>query len=765
MVTRLGLTALVSTSLAVMLVGCGGGNGAPETAAATKPASFAAFQGSNSQSMSVDDEAVQPASVASAQADSPLKIQVLSNRADLISGGDALVEIVGASPFDIKRIDVDGKDVSSAFATRPNGRYQAKLSALKQGDNVVTVRLKSGVGSQITIKNHPIGGPVFAGAQTQPWICQTEAAGLGKPLDAQCNAPAQVTYLYKSTDATKLALQPYDPSKPPGDVATAQTDHAGALPFIVRRERGVIDRGIYEYFVLANPQQKWEPWAPQKGWNGKLYWTFAGDCKPNHVQPKPAAGALAVVGSQAEIVGVLSRGFATAASGMTILGNNCNSVVSAEALMMIKEHITETLGPIRYTMSEGESGGSMQQHWHVSNYPGLLNGIQPSASYPDIWETLKESQDCHLLNRYFTQLSPQLWLLAPQQDAVTGYLASTVCHAWASVNSTAKAWLDPANAPGCALSVELVYNAITNPGGIRCTLQDYMGAIFGKRSSDGFANYPYDNVGVQYGLVALTSGLISAEQFVDMNEKVGGLDIDWKFRPQRAEADPAAIRTMHRAGLVMSGAAAKRVPIIDLRGSANVEIHTDVHSYVTRARLQKANGHSDNQIIWTTAVPLVVNTDVSFGTLKATATSVDLLDNWLSRIEADKSTDTLEKKVIRNKPGTAVDACFVGSQKITDMQKCRLIYPYFSVPRIAAGGPLADDIVKCQLKQANRSDYSVQFSDAQWARLMKAFPDGVCDYTKPGVAQEASIPWLTFKQGAGGQPLGNPPQSVLLGKT
>jgi hypothetical protein len=56
---------------------------------------------------------------APAAADSPV-IQVLSNRADLLSGGDALVEIAGAGKN--AAIDVDGRDVSTEFTPQPGGR-------------------------------------------------------------------------------------------------------------------------------------------------------------------------------------------------------------------------------------------------------------------------------------------------------------------------------------------------------------------------------------------------------------------------------------------------------------------------------------------------------------------------------------------------------------------------------------------------------------------------------------------------------------------
>jgi len=36
--------------------------------------------------------------------------------------------------------------------------------------------------------------------------------------------------------------------------------------------------------------------------------------------------------------------------------------------------------------------------------------------------------------------------------------------------------------------------------------------------------------------------------------------------------------------------------------------------------------------------------------------------------------------------------------------------------RVVAGGPNTNDVLKCQLKPLNRSDYQATFTDAQWAR-------------------------------------------------
>ena len=60
---------------------------------------------------------------------------------------------------------------------------------------------------------------------------------------------------------------------------------------------------------------------------------------------------------------------------------------------------------------------------------------------------------------------------------------------------------------------------------------------------------------------------------------------------------------------------------------------------------------------------------------------------------------------------------------------------------------------RIQLKPLVRSDYPVTFTDDQWARLQAAFPDGVADWTKPDPEATPNVPWLTYKDGPGGQPM------------
>ena len=130
----------------------------------------------------------------------------------------------------------------------------------------------------------------------------------------------------------------------------------------------------------------------------------------------------------------------------------------------------------------------------------------------------------------------------------------------------------------------------------RCDLADYFINELGARPQDGFANRPWDNVGVQYGLNALMSGAITAAQFVDINLKIGSRDIDYNPISPRVAADPPSIPVAYQGGLFNEGNN-MTIPILDLRGHDIEEIHHDYRSYVMRARLDKANGNHNNQIM------------------------------------------------------------------------------------------------------------------------------------------------------------------------
>jgi uncharacterized tannase-like protein DUF6351 len=183
-------------------------------------------------------------------------------------------------------------------------------------------------------------------------------------------------------------------------------------------------------------------------------------------------------------------------------------------------------------------------------------------------------------------------------------------------------------------------------------------------------------------------------------------------------------------------------------------------TYAMRARLLRNFGTAANQVLWRGQVPLIG--DPAFADQAILA-----LDTWLARVERDGRNVGLARKVIENRPATVTDRCTNGLGQSVPRAVCDQTVAAYGTPRMAAGGPLADDTLQCQMKPLDRSDYSVAFTDQQWAKLRTTFPSGVCDYTRPGVKQRGATAWLTYQDAAGrvvygGRPLGPAPVSAPL---
>jgi hypothetical protein len=687
-------------------------------------------------------------SAAARPSEADVTIAVLSNRADLISGGDALVRVRVPGSARGATVTVNGRRTTSLSSAGTT--LTGLITGLKVGDNEVVARAADGRRARLTIVNHPSGGPVIAGPQVQPWICDNASGGNGAPTDKQCTTAPTYELLYR---ASPRNFQPYDPDNPPAYVPTATTDQGKTVPYVVRVEHGTMDRGNYLIGVLWDANAK-RPVA----WNHKLLVPFGASTAVHYGSGAPTS----VLDDTA-----LGRGFLVANNSLNIHGQNANDVVSAEAVLMLKERIAEQYGAIRYTIGNGCSGGAIQQHLLASMYPGLLDGIQPNCSFSDVFSTGPDVLDCHLLLNYFDNTSPALWANERQRAAVDGHRDATDCAAWEATFSGA---FDPSKASNCNLPKEQVYDASTNPRGVRCTINDYMISVFGRRVPArwdvvekkirrGFAQIPLDTVGVQYGLTALQNGDITPEQFADLNEKIGAITIDFEYTPSRLAADVDAVDTLYRTGQISDARQWATVPIIDLRGySESTEIHTSYYTYASRARLDRGLGNHDNQIVWTYAptapiapIPTPMMTDKAF----------DLMDRWLTAIERDHRNVPKAVKVRDAKPSDAHDACFAADVELPP-DACGAAYPPYATPRVAAGAPVSNDVVKCTLKPLRRTDYKVTFTDAQWAQLRRAFPSGVCDWSRPGVEQKPAVPWQTYALGSGGRPLGAAPRSVAL---
>ncbi|WP_329048669.1 DUF6351 family protein [Amycolatopsis sp. NBC_01488] len=664
-----------------------------------------------------------------------LTIETVSNpRPALVSGGQVLVKVVPPERTQAGRVRVsaDGHDVTSSFHVQPDGSLLGLVTGLRTGANDLSARA-NGRGATLRVTNHPITGPVFSGAQQHPFYCETQAFGLPPASQPFCSAPTQVSYQYKTTAGTFAPLT--DPATRPADLATAAVG-GHAVPYVVRVERGTIDRAVYEMAALYDGAPS--PVAPGHSWNGKLVYTFGGGCNAGYHQGASTGGVVSDL--------FLAQGYAVASSSLNVLDNNCSPIISAEAAMMVKEHFIETYGPVAHTIGWGGSGGAIQQYDIAENYPGIVDGIIPGVSFPDPLSVGGPVSDCRLLDRYFA--GPGASFTAAQKQAVAGFPSYDTCVSWDQTFASRATATGSCNA---AIPVSARWDPVTNPRGVKCNSNEQLVNQVGRDPRTGFVRSTLDTTGVQYGLAALKAGTITAAQFADLNATIGGLDHTGTPVAQRTEADPKALDAVYADDIVNSASQGLReTPIIDQRTDLDLagfgnDIHTTEWSYVMRQRLLRANGTAGNQVI-------VENHATAAEAAAASGYELDAMDRWLTAIDADGSHRSLQQKVLANRPADLGDGCYLSAaSRITEKLtypasgRCGTQYPVAADTRMVAGEKLSLDVLKCRLRPLDFRDYPVTFTAADRKRLRAAFPGGVCDYSRPGVGQRAPIgTWLSY---------------------
>jgi hypothetical protein len=695
---------------------------------------------------------------------SDLRVESVSTRSYLVTGGDVLLQVDLGSDIDPSQVEVlsNGDDVTKHFKKRHgSGSLVGLVHGLREGDNEIEVRVSGGGSSKLVVTNYPISGPIISGPHQTPYLCETEqfttaaGASLGPPLDENCSAATRVEYVYLS--AADGDFKPYRATPgggTPSDVAEATTLDGETVPFIVRVQTGVVNRAIYQSSLLHDPADpEPDPWTRSRGWNGKLVYTHGGGCRSGWYRQGAGTGIVLQRG-------LLGMGYAVTSASLNVFGQNCNDLLASETHMMVKERFVESYGDPIYSIATGGSGGSYQSHQTADNYPGVFDGIIVSSSFPDVTSaTIFTLADARLLHHYFTEVAPH-GFTQEEQRLVSGF------GSWASIANLSRgaARIDPTysetaapEAQGAEVSLpalEPLRYSSANPDGIRATVYAHTINVYGLDESTGFAARPLDNHGVQYGLAALNRGEIGTGQFLALNRDIGGFDADLDHVPERHRADPTAARRALDTGRILNGGGGlASTPVIDYRSYTDHrergDIHMIVHQYSTRARIAKANGHAQNH---------VMNVGGRWGYTEQRPDLGGLfrsMDAWLLSLVGGDATGPREDRVVQTKPVDLADNCWDNSRGRDRRQlalafdgtgACGELYPTYSTPRQVAGAPLANDIVSCHLAPPERSDYEgVTFTDGEWAELTAIFPDGVCDWGRGDAHSEGfQGTWLSF---------------------
>jgi hypothetical protein len=665
-----------------------------------------------------------------------------------------------------------------------HGFASTEVPVKLEQDNEIVVVISGKPGSYLTIQvDYETGptGPVFSGPQQYPFIPRTEQCGLGQPLvdnhemgipiyevdetgtktevmigySKDGSIPTRVDYYYRTTGGQFVRLD--DPTDRPADLAQTTTTEGLTVDYIVRLERGTINRFIYGLAMLApydDLESPWDTWD-MSAWNGRLLYRFDGGVGIGYSQGTLSTG-------QPLYHDALSMGYAVAYSTGTRTGVHYNLVLGGETALMVKDHFVTRYGEPEYTISIGGSGGGIQQYMYAQNHPGLLDGIIPQACYPDMHTQTIPVGDGMLLEYYFDVVAPgqgdytfggfdlsgwpfvfpppwtgsvlpRTWIEGtsssdtmphPVYYPLTGHLGSTeMVNGWIGLTPLC---LNPLW--GAVAGVDLWYPQ-EQVEATKWTHMDDLVNVFGL-DEYGYARRSWDNVGVQYGLQALKDGDITVEQFLDINARIGGwkeshemvqegfpfvggfnpFNFDpWSIRnanidvneygvAPRTEGDDEAIEAAFESGIIFLGEL-DDVPIIDMRQYLDpyLDMHNARQSFSVRARMIAAQGDADNQIIWVA--------DRNAPPRNLVVEAFELLDEWITNIQANPALG-----VVGNKPESAVDMAYFadGSEALgpdvwdgvlndDPPGPGTIAFPPFSSPRMVAGGDIEGDIFKAYL--------------------------------------------------------------------
>jgi len=710
-----------------------------------------------------------------------LALGALSGPPQYVSGGAARIRVtVPASvALTAATVTLNGADVTSAFAPddRADHALEGVLTGLPLGSSTVEATVP-GPGSSandrasLTLTNYPITGPMFAGPKQPDFSCSTPGALAGFDLtgpflDMNCSLPTRVDYYYRSTANT---WKPFNAGAPrPADISQTTTSTGDTVDFVIRWERGTIDRFIYSIAVLDPEQTK------LSAWNGKAIYYFGGGVAIGHYQGSNNQ-------NESRYPYGLGKGYAILWSTGTKTNTHYNLVLGGETALMVKARfVTEYDDPI-YTIGLGGSGGGIQQYVYGQDEPGLLDGGIPQYSYPDMVTQTIHIGDCELLEHWMdlqVLANPtSKWRVWSNRSWLEGLSSSnTIVNPYQPLTP----WLAAPGSTECINGWRGLSPLVLNPHfgtvpgitpaqqvGVEWTHWNDAVNVYGRDPVTGFARSTWDNVGVQYGLHALLDHHLTATEFLDLNAQIGGwkppqemvqegcpyvatacyADIDvWSARNMnpvgpngvaaRTEGSIGAMNGAYEKGLVFDGKS--EIPYIDWRNylDESLNMHNARQSFAARLRMREHDGDSSNQAIWFTdgrPAALFDQTPMALG----------VMDQWLANIRAHP-----ELGVAGNKPADAVDSCFATNGSLiyrgadawngiidsASPGPCTQVFPIHGTARTVAGAPFDEELYKCKLQPVeaaiDRGVYGWWHpTDAEIARLNEIFPSGVCDFSK-----------------------------------
>ncbi len=647
---------------------------------------------------------------------------------------------------------------------------------------------------------------LYSGPLQYPFYCMTLNTDLGQPnVDNQqgfgvpvyqslehkekiigyskdCGANSMLGY-YGVTQARTIIKLSADMLKENAEQLLAKQN----IIKLFRVEQGTINRFIYTLIMPITVNEVGDRLA-QSQWNKRLIYQFNGGSGIGYRQGRQKNKK--VLSRQIE---QLLDGYAVISSSGNRTSYTYNMLLAEDTARRVKKQFTSLYGEPLYTVGIGGSGGGLAQYLIAQNSTGILDGLIPLYSYPDMITQTTYALDCDLLNNYFTFRAENraTWQDWQKRQLIEGMNASNDFPQRAAylqpMNQIMAGFVPslPTGNSECINGYFGLSSFINNPkqGFIReffhskvvdkvnwSYWQD-LRSVLGE-DDNGFGLSTWDNIGVQYGLSALVNNAISVDEFIDINRKIGSWKPQDEMIPENIftplgrkipfwlslwgnenitelQADVAprhqgAIEAMHgayRSGQVFIGKV--DLPIIDVRHylEDDLDMHHISASFYSRLRIQQANGHAKNHVIW-----------ISHKDYNPAHLAFKVMDEWLLNAKSTASSD-----IIAAKPAGLDDACFADNGDIIEQGaqvwhgkwngkndgSCHKVYPMYSTSRIQAGGSWAGDLFKCHLIPVESAIGEGFYGDKDLSAFLpilnRIFPTGVCDYRQGDVGRPENL--------------------------
>ena len=345
-----------------------------------------------------------------------------------------------------------------------------------------------------------------------------------------------------------------DPGRAPADLAPP-TSTARTVPLYVRHEHGVINRSVYEVSSIDATPGDEDP--PDPAWNRRLVYRYGGGCGTTYGQGTPVTGT--------GDAGLLRRATRSPPRASTTSDVQCNDVLSAETTMMVKERVIEEFGVPEFDHRRGRRAAAPPSiHLLTQNYPGLIERRSWRAiRSPTCCPCGPASTDCGLLRtttarpgqgahrRTSARRSTGMPPSAPAQPGRTRGLGEHRPDRRLRSRHPRHRDLRPRAPTGAASAARSRTPTATSSAPTRPPV-----GPTGRSTTWACST----------GWPRSTTGRSPSTQFLDLNERIGGYDLDGAITAEREEADPEAraARLRDRPGLDGRRRPVAAVPIIDI---------------------------------------------------------------------------------------------------------------------------------------------------------------------------------------------------------